>query len=103
VLTHILVHETRLSAGIEDKPATELRGSYRALSFAKRCGRVDYAGLDGPAKKKRKRGKKSSNATEIPNVFFRTLPNPPSRLLSVGNLFVVISATPWQANFSTYY
>jgi hypothetical protein len=67
VLTHTLVHETRLSAGIEDKPATELRGSYQALSFAKRCGRVDYAGLDGPARKKRKRGKKSSNATKIPN------------------------------------
>ncbi|KAH3575387.1 hypothetical protein KXV95_006887 [Aspergillus fumigatus] len=54
-------------SNFEDKPATELRGSYQALSFAKRCGRVDYAGLDGPARKKRKRGKKSSNATKIPN------------------------------------
>jgi hypothetical protein len=67
VLTYILVHETRLSAGIEDKPATELRGSYRALSFAERCGRVDYAGLDGPARKKRKRGKKGSTGTKMPN------------------------------------
>jgi hypothetical protein len=28
---------------------------------------VDYAGLDGPTKKKRKRGKKNSNATKILN------------------------------------
>jgi hypothetical protein len=28
---------------------------------------VDYAGLDGPTKKKRKRGKKNLNATEILN------------------------------------
>jgi hypothetical protein len=67
VLTRILVRETRLSAGIKDIPANELRGSYRALSFAEKRGRVDYAGMDGPSRKKRKRAKKGSNANKIPD------------------------------------
>ncbi|GKZ75173.1 hypothetical protein AnigIFM50267_002907 [Aspergillus niger] len=67
VLTHIFVRETRLSAGIKDIPANERRGSYRALSSAEKRGRVDYAGMDGTSTKKRKRGKKGSNANKSPN------------------------------------
>jgi hypothetical protein len=67
VLIHIIIHETQPSTGIEDKLVTELCGSYQVLLFIKRCGRVDYIGLDSPARKKRKRGKKSLNTIKILN------------------------------------
>ncbi|GLA33084.1 hypothetical protein AnigIFM63326_002166 [Aspergillus niger] len=59
--------KTRLSVGIKDIPANERRGSYRALSFTEKRGRMDYAGMDGSSMKKRKRGKKGSNANRSPN------------------------------------
>lgn len=66
VLRHMLVYEFQLSAGIKDILINKHRRFYQALLFAER-GRVDYRGMDGPLRKRRKKVKKGPNAIKIPN------------------------------------
>ncbi|GKZ75306.1 hypothetical protein AnigIFM60653_002120 [Aspergillus niger] len=61
------IHELLTLCGIGDRSDEPIKQHILGISNFEKRGRVDYAGMDGPSTKKRKRGKKGSNANKLPN------------------------------------